>query len=347
MESFTRLPVWPAWNGVFLWMISKVAGPEVASRLEHAIGGRVCPNFFSPQATSPFIMLVHHCHSFAAWDVLRYIQKSFFPEGFPAHPHRGFITVTYILRGGFRHRDSLGMAQSYGARQNKHTQWLHTGAGMLHEEMFDIQYHHNPFQPSFQELYQLWLNVPSSEKLTPPRIVLLGGPEDTPCVLETNDQGAATTTLVLAGTYQNYTSRAPLASPVHLLHVKLQKHTCWNHTLPGTFQTAIVYVRQGAVHVQGTRIPPHATAYLSSEGNVLQLRALEGDADVLVLAGQPLGEPVAAQGSMVMNHYDEINQAYADYQAGTMGRPWRETLTDQEWKLHVNKYPSKYRQLDE
>jgi len=113
IERFARLPVWPVWNGVAIFVVSRLLGKDIAARLEDAIGGRVCPNFFNPpERTSPFIMLVHHRHSFAVWDPLRYIQRTFFPEGFPAHPHRGFITVTYFLRGGFLHRDSMGIKQT-------------------------------------------------------------------------------------------------------------------------------------------------------------------------------------------------------------------------------------------
>jgi hypothetical protein len=185
VEKFARLPVWPVWNGVLIFLVSKVFGDELAAKLENAIGGRVCPNFFVPERTSPFIMLVHHCHSFAPWDPLRYIQRTFFPEGFPAHPHRGFVTVTYFLKGGFEHRDSMGVKQMYGAEKrhaDKHTQWLMTGAGMLHEEMFDISSEDGFLRPSSQELYQLWLNVPAAHKMDNPRVDLLGGPDKTPTV---------------------------------------------------------------------------------------------------------------------------------------------------------------------
>lgn len=117
VEKFARLPVWPVWNGVAIFIISQIFGNEIAAKLEGAIGGRVCPNFFAEGETSPFIMLVHHRHSFARFDILRYIQRTFFPEGFPSHPHRGFTTVTYILKGGFLHRDSTGIKQSYGAEK--------------------------------------------------------------------------------------------------------------------------------------------------------------------------------------------------------------------------------------
>merc|ERR1711957_1006187 len=110
---------------------ARVFGPEIAADWEDSWGGRVCPNFFAPESTTPFVLLVHHRHAFMNWDPVRYIQKTFFPEGFPAHPHRGFITVTYILKGGFFHRDSVGIKQSYGAEarhEGKHVQWLTTGA---------------------------------------------------------------------------------------------------------------------------------------------------------------------------------------------------------------------------
>jgi hypothetical protein len=97
IEKFARLPVWPAWNGVLIWMIGKLFGNDIAAKLEDSITGRVGPNFYNYAETSPYIMLVHHCHSFHPLDPFRYIQRTFFPEGFPAHPHRGFITITYIL----------------------------------------------------------------------------------------------------------------------------------------------------------------------------------------------------------------------------------------------------------
>jgi len=98
MEKFARLPVWPAWNGALIFLVSRLLGNEIAAKLEDAITGRVCPNFYAYRDTSPFIMLVHHCHSFNAVDPLRYFQRTFFPEGFPAHPHRGkqyhLLTIT-------------------------------------------------------------------------------------------------------------------------------------------------------------------------------------------------------------------------------------------------------------
>jgi redox-sensitive bicupin YhaK (pirin superfamily) len=347
LEKFARLPVWPVWNGVFIFLVSKLFGQEMAAKLEDAIGGRVCPNFFQSEQTSPFIMLVHHRHSFAPWDPLRYVQRTFFPEGFPAHPHRGFVTVTYILKGGFTHRDSLGIKQVYGAEERhkgKHTQWLTTGAGILHEEMWDIAPDKggiNFLQPSSQELYQLWLNVPSDKKMIPPRVDVLGGEDETPTVINESN-GGKSETLVLAGTFQGRTSKAPCLSNVSIFHVEMSQGSTWKYEIPASFRTAIIYVRTGSLSIGAMRVPPHYTAYLGVSGSILEISSKEG-ADFLLLAGEPLSEPVAAQGSMVMNSPEEINLAYSDYQSGRMGAPWSETLTDEEWMQHVAKFPSAYK----
>lgn len=302
-------------------------------------------------------MLVHHRHSFASWDPLRYIQRTFFPEGFPAHPHRGFITVTYILRGGFEHRDSMGIQQYYGSERRhggKHTQWLMTGAGLLHEEMWDIQPDDDGIlpgflQPSSQELYQLWLNVPSQFKLVPPKVELLGGEKQTPTAVETaDDDGSGTTgktkTIVIAGEHGGKKASVETYSDLAILHVIMDAKSTWKHAMPPSHQTAILYVRRGAITIGGQRVGTHHTAYLGEYGTNLIVEA-EDDcaADFLILAGEPLNEPVAAQGSMVMNRPDEINEAYADYQMMRMGAPWSEKLTDEEWMQHVHSFPSRYR----
>jgi redox-sensitive bicupin YhaK (pirin superfamily) len=348
LEKFARLPVWPAWNGVALFVLSRLLGEEVAAKLEDQVGGRVCPNFFVAEQTSPFVMLVHHRHSFAPWDPIRLFQKTFFPEGFPAHPHRGFITLTYILRGGFVHRDSLGVRQTYGAEarhEGKHSQLLTTGAGLLHEEMFDIQPDDNGgwpgfLQPSSQELYQLWLNVPGSTKLDSPQVDLLGGPTSTPTI-----RGEQTETIVLLGEHDGIKAEVETASDATVLHVQMEPNSVWTHTLPTSHETVTLYMRKGAATIGDMRIPPHYTAYMEAGGgNELTVKANGADgADFLLLAGAPLREPIQAQGSMVMNRPQEIDDAYRDYQLGKMGAPWKESLTDEQWQQHIAQYPSLYK----
>ena len=366
IEKFARLPVWPVWQGVFLFFASKIFGSEVAANWEDAVGGRVCPNFFTPSSTDPFVLLVHHRHAFQNWDPIRYIQRTFFPEGFPAHPHRGFITVTYCLKGGFFHRDSLGIKQSYGAEdrhQGKHVQWLTTGAGIQHEEMWDVS---EPdvkdegklLWTSSQELYQIWLNLPAASKMTPPDAKLLQKysldcssttsplpPKDSTPIVTSDDRSVITT--IVSGEHNGV--RAPIECPtnaaiirIQFLHQTNKSALCWTHTLPPTHTTAILYIRKGSVQIDDQRIPPHHTVYLTPGGEQLAIKALEGEADVLLLSGEPLREPIASQGSMVMNTQGEIQRAYSDYQRGFMGMPWEHTLNDDEWREHVKQNPSMY-----
>lgn len=344
LEKFSRLPVWPVWNGVILFAISRICGEEFAAKMEQqGLGGRVCPNFFSNLSqTSPFVMLVHHTHSFAAWDPVRYLQRTFFPEGFPAHPHRGFITVTYVLKGGFLHRDSLGVKQTYGAEKQhkgKHTQWLMTGAGILHEEMWDIQTP-NLLEPSRQELYQLWLNIPSKFKADPPSVQLLGGDEETPTVSVYKYGSLQSSTIVIAGSYADQHAAIATYSAINILHVQISKNSTWSHRLPTSYGTAILYMRQGSAYVGSTHIPPHYTAYLEQTSDLITVSTSPAEgADFLFLAGEPLQEPVVAQGSMVMNTDAEIYQAYRDYQSGKMGVPWDHKLSDEKWRQHLVMYP--------
>ena len=353
IEKYARLPVWPAWNGVLLWMVGKLLGPTVAAKLEDVITGRVCPNFFQDDgdSTSPFIMLVHHCHTFAPIDPLRYFQKLFFPEGFPAHPHRGFVTLTYFLDGGFLHRDSLGIEQVYGQNLQgvkHHSQWLSTGAGLLHEEMFaqNAWWHWQR-----QELYQLWINLPSGAKMSQPYLLLLSDETETP-VLRT-DKGVMCR--VLAGRFDaQHQAKVPTASDLTVMHVALDSPgtSSWTYRVPELYETLIVYVRKGTLAVTGNDnaaveiIPAHHTAFFSRQGRQLHVTAKEANTDFMLLAGVSLKEPVSSQGSMVMNYPDEINQAYRDYQVGLFGRPWPHTLSRQEWQTHVQQNPSAYRAVD-
>jgi len=371
MEKYTRLPVWPAWNGALLFMLSKVLPNSIIAKLEDQFGGRVCPNFFPDDgSTSPFIMLVHHVHSFTVFDPLRWFQKNvILPEGFPSHPHRGFITLTYCLRGGMVHRDSIGYKQTYG-NEKRHNgnfaQWLVTGAGILHEEMWDIN-HEQDGICSEQELFQLWINVPSSVKMNRPAVYLLSN-NNVEKHSDTYQDGNIKTghvfspiivspdgdveTKVLVGEYINDTSvnhvssSIPLDSAMTILHVTMKPNTSWSmKDIPPSYRTAMLYMRKGSLQIasQDEYLPAHFTAYLTPFGNEINAKAGSDGADFLLLAGEPINEPIQARGSMVMNSFDEIDQAYNDYSNGLMGRPWSQDLQDDQWRDHVNKYPSAYR----
>ena len=134
VEKPVRLPVWPVLNGLGCIALDLVGLGDAAAALEDKFGGRVAPMSLGPEA-NPFVLLVHHRHGFDAWDPVRPLFERLIglPEGFPAHPHRGFETVTMTLRGGLAHRDSAGVKETYG---DGDVQWLTAGSGILHEEMW-------------------------------------------------------------------------------------------------------------------------------------------------------------------------------------------------------------------
>jgi len=346
----TRLPVWPAWQGLALVALSQM-GPlrGIADGLESRFGGRVCPISLEPQEADPFVLLVHHRHAFRNLDFLRPVfSAAIMPEGFPAHPHRGFETVTYVLpgRGGLRHRDSFGCKMRYG---NGAVQWMTAGRGMLHEEMWDVD-----GEFSDHELYQIWLNLPPSAKMEPPRVQLLGDEDSVRDVESTGDMNVrvggyptlelqdgrvkvrylADSSGVAAAAGGPDAAGAVTRSPVTIAHVTLEgAGTSHELSLPEGW-TCLAYVRSGSVDLGGGAVAAqYDMCYMGRDGGALHLQSTDASgADVLVLAGEPIGAPVVASGTMVMNTQAQVDDALRAYQAGGFGIPWDHTATDDEWR---------------
>lgn len=325
-----RLPVWPVLGGVSCWAAELVGLTGLSRAMERRWGGRVTP--MSLSGSDPFLMLVHHRHSFSRLDPLRPLSALVVPEGFPAHPHRGFETVTMVLEGGMRHRDSAGVKMVYRAGS---VQWLTAGRGVLHEEMWahEAGPHH--------ELYQIWVNLPRAHKFDEPAIQLLGPAdvEEGPGVMRaplpaTEVDGVELT--VLAGACHGLRSPVRTQSPMTLMRLvwATPGEFAWDE-LP-SHHTALFYVRSGAVEVGGRRVSAGELGQFERSGKMtLRFTAVEPDTDLLVLTGAPIGEPVAMRGSMVMSTAAEIERAYADLDAGLFGRSWPHTATDAEWKASL------------
>ena len=275
------------------------------------------------------------------------------PEGFPAHPHRGFETVTYVLpgRAGLTHRDSEGCKMRYG---DGAVQWMTAGRGMLHEEMWDTDYAVDA------ELYQLWVNLPPGSKMVPPRVQLIEPVSGSgkaaeviregstsvrraPIVEEVTQGGRVNVKFLCAAGEDR---GAETYTPMTIAHVELNGDDA-SHTMPlPEGWTCIVYVRRGQVSFGGDEgAKQYETAYLSrSGGDGLALTSTaNGLTDVLVLAGQPIGAPVVASGTMVMNDQFEVNRALADYQRGAFGIPWDHTLDDAEWAKQCDQFLERMR----
>ncbi|KAG8471133.1 hypothetical protein KFE25_009554 [Diacronema lutheri] len=338
MQRPVRLPFWPLANGLALTALDLVGLRDAAADAEAAIGGRVAPMSLGGEDADPFVLLVHHRHRFSAWDPLRPLLRLLIPEGFPAHPHRGFETVTMTIDGGLTHRDSLGVQQRYGDGE---VQWLTAARGVLHEEMWWAN------DDGRAELYQLWLNLPAAAKMVPPRIQLFVPPAVKAAAGDDGAEGGVRVH-VLGGEYASVRAPVELAgAPVTLLRVEIPPGGEWVCPLPAS-RNCIVYVRTGALEAGAeaapTSLPAHHLAYLPARAAVGTdgVRLVNADrsprgkpAEALVLAGEPLREPVAGGGTWVMNTQAELDQADRDYAAGVMGVPWEHTATDDEWRAHV------------
>jgi hypothetical protein len=242
----------------------------------------------------PFLML----DAFGSDDPDDYIA------GFPDHPHRGFETVTYMIAGRMRHRDSAGHE---GLLENGGVQWMTAGRGVIHAEI--------PQQEEgVMEGFQLWLNVPSRDKMSAPWYRDFAAAELPRFV---TDAGVAVTVIAgashgVAGAVTRETT-APLYLDLHL-----PAGTRFSQPLPAG-HNAFVYVYRGAVGIAGDKVPRQRMAILAndppSDGVVIE--ATE-DARVLLIAGRPLQEPIAQYGPFVMNTEQEIYQALNDFRDGRL-----------------------------
>lgn len=222
--------------------------------------------------------------------------------GFPDHPHRGFETVTYMLSGRMRHRDSAG---NEGLLENGGVQWMSAGRGVIHSEM--------PEQENgVMEGFQLWINLPAKQKMSDPwyrDFASASIPEYlTPDHVRV--RVIAGTSNGVAGVVSNE-GTCPLYLDVHLPH-------------GATFQTALlethnafIYVYRGAVDIGGTRVESRRMAILGNQGDAVTVHASE-EARLILLAGKPLHEPIVQYGPFVMNTQEEIHQALDDFRNGRL-----------------------------
>lgn len=244
--------------------------------------------------------------------------------GFPQHPHRGFETVTFARRGLIDHSDSLGATARFGRGD---VQWVTAGRGIVHSEMFPLV---NRDEPNPTELFQIWLNLPSQDKLVDPYFTMLWA-RDIPKVRLTDDAGRVAEVTVIAGELDGHRPPPPPPSSwashpeadVAIWHICLDPGAMWE--LPpaaGAETVRVVYAYEGSSTVAGHRAE-EPTACVVRPNVPVPLRAGEQGAELLLLQGRPIGEPVAQQGPFVMNTYAEIDQAFMDYrQTGFGGWPF-------------------------
>lgn len=220
--------------------------------------------------------------------------------GFPEHPHRGFETVTYMLAGRMRHADNKGHG---GVIETGGVQWMTAGSGLLHSEMPEQE-------EGLMKGFQLWINLPARLKMTAPKYQEFPAGE----IPEEARDGARLK--VIAGETSNGT-RGPIRdvpTEARYFDIALQPGATLTETLPAG-HTCFLVVYEGAALVAGRRLPAIRVAVLG-EGERVVVEAGEAGASLLLIAGRPLGEPVAWAGPFVMNTQEELQQAMRDYQQG-------------------------------
>jgi redox-sensitive bicupin YhaK (pirin superfamily) len=229
--------------------------------------------------------------------------------GAPDHPHRGFETVTYLFDGAMEHRDSAGGGVQL---RGGDTQWMTAGSGLVHSEM-----------PTPEMLrdggrmhgVQLWVNLPRADKMTPPRYQDLTG--DRLTLLRTAD-GLGLVRLI-AGELGGHAGPGATHTPIVYAHASLRAGARVSVAWPDVFN-ALVYVLSGTVRVgdDARTAGAHQLAVLGRDGENVVIEASD-DAEVLLLGGRPLREPVAWYGPFVMNTKQEILDAIDDFNEGRMG----------------------------
>lgn len=245
--------------------------------------------------------------------------------GFPAHPHRGFETVTVVLNGFVDHSDSHGAAGRYG---NGDVQWMTAGAGLQHCEMFPLL---NKEKGNPLELFQIWINLPERRKFAPPHFKMLWA-EDIPVVRTKDNNGKLTEVIVVAGKLGDVVAPSPApdswaAEPeneVAIWKIKMDKGGKW--ILPAAspqVQRTLYFYKGSSIKIAGVEIKSYQSIELLADIDLI-VESEKEDSYLLLLQGMPIAEPVAQYGPFVMNTQVEIQQAFRDYRETQFGGwPWQ------------------------
>ncbi len=262
--------------------------------------------------------------------------------GFPVHPHRGFETVTIVLEGIVDHFDSSGSVGRYG---NGDVQWLTTGKGCQHTEMFPLvhQDKENPL-----ELFQIWLNLPANSKFVEPDYKMLWA-EDIPVIQSVAANGQKTMLRLIAGSIEGKTSLEPCEASwakdrnhrVGIYHIQMDPEA--EISLPAVSKTLnrnLYYFKGDEIQIEGTSIPSLQRVKLSGDQEI-KLTNGSKESHILVLEGEPINEPVVQYGPFVMTTEQEIRDAFNEYQKTQFGGwPWeRPDPVNERTKGRFAKYP--------
>jgi redox-sensitive bicupin YhaK (pirin superfamily) len=246
--------------------------------------------------------LQHRLDPFLLLDAFGSDDPDEYIAGFPDHPHRGFETVTYMLHGRMRHRDSAGHE---GLLENGGMQWMIAGSGAIHSEIPEQE-------EGVMEGFQLWLNLPAKNKMAKPWY------QDFPnkAIPEYVTKNGITVR-VIAGSSNGVAGAMTreITEPLYL-DIHIPANAAFSSAIPGS-HNAFIYVYRGAVNVGDERVKSQRMGILSNTPGAdgVTISATE-DARLILVAGKPLNEPIVQYGPFVMNTQEEIHQALDDFRSG-------------------------------
>ena len=226
--------------------------------------------------------------------------------GAPSHPHRGFETVTYLLSGGMKHADSAGNS---GDLNPGDVQWMTAGRGVIHSE---LPQEHMMENGGLMHGFQIWVNLPAKDKMMEPRYQDIPS-EDIP---EVSNEDGTVWAKVIAGEALGVSAVIDTVIPITYIHLKLEKGASYSHACEQD-HNVMLYVFGGSLTVEGRSLHDGSLGLLSP-GESVSIIAEDDGAELLILGGPELGEPIARYGPFVMNTRQEIHQAIEDYNNGTL-----------------------------
>ncbi len=254
----------------------------------------------SMQEMDPFILLDYNSKM--------EVVPSDVPRGVGVHPHRGFETVTIAYSGEVEHGDSAGHGGIIGQGD---VQWMTAASGVLHKEFYAKEWAKKG--GTFQ-MVQLWTNLPAKDKMTAPKYQSIENAKMSKHLLEDGSSFVE----VIAGEYKGTQGPASTHTPIAMMNAKLHSGAKADFSFPAHYNTLALVV-QGSALVNGVEVPTDNIVKFENEGETFIIEATSDDTIVLVLSGEPIGEPIVSYGPFVMNTKQEIMQAIADVQQGKFG----------------------------
>lgn len=257
------------------------------------------PATYPMERTDPFIMMDYNSP---------YVfPPSEIPKGVDVHPHKGFETVTIAYQGKVEHGDSSGGGGVIGEGD---VQWMTAGNGVLHKEFHETEW--SKKGGTFQ-MMQLWVNLPAKYKSTPAKYQAIQNKDIPKIPIEGGEVE------VIAGDFKGNKGAASTFSPINMYNVSLQNEAKTEISFPKHYTTALVVISGSVCINDSHKVANDHFVMFKNDGEKFSLQATSNNTKILILSGEPIGEPIAAHGPFVMNTRQELIQAFKDFSEGKFG----------------------------